>query len=165
VPIFPELKKPVMQLSSMLNDEQSGEIEQKIIQIEETTGSQIAIIILSTTKPFEIEEYSIQLAKKWKLGRKGVDDGILIAVSMGIFFARKNWNVLGFILPGLYLTVLLLIGQFFISSYFSEGYYIFFPASIGYAIIYLIVNFRKIDEKYGSVKSISTSSSNIDSIL
>ena len=37
--------------------------------------------MLPTTKPEEIEQYSIRVAEAWKIGRKGVDDGLLLIVA------------------------------------------------------------------------------------
>jgi uncharacterized protein len=48
---------------------------------EERTGSQIAILLVSKTEPEAIEQYSIRVADAWKLGRKGVDDGVLLLVA------------------------------------------------------------------------------------
>ncbi len=39
------------------------------------------MLIVPTTKPETIEQYSIRVAGKWKLGRKGVDDGVLLLVA------------------------------------------------------------------------------------
>jgi len=41
-------------------------------------GSQLALLIVPTTQPEEIEQYSIRVVEKWKLGRRKVDDGALL---------------------------------------------------------------------------------------
>ena len=48
---------------------------------EAKKGSQIAVLIVPTTQPETIEQYSIRVAEAWKLGRKGVDDGVLLLVA------------------------------------------------------------------------------------
>jgi uncharacterized protein len=48
---------------------------------EAKTGSQIAVLLVSSTEPEAIEQYSIRVADAWKLGRKGVDDGVLLVVA------------------------------------------------------------------------------------
>jgi uncharacterized protein len=45
------------------------------------TGSQIAVLLVKSTAPEAIEQYSIRVADAWKLGRKGVDDGVLLVVA------------------------------------------------------------------------------------
>ena len=43
-------------------------------------GAQIAVLLVPTTQPEEIEQYGIRVAEAWKLGRKGVDDGAILLV-------------------------------------------------------------------------------------
>ncbi len=39
------------------------------------------MLIVPTTHPETIEQYSIRVAEAWKLGRKGVDDGVLLVIA------------------------------------------------------------------------------------
>ena len=80
VPV-PPLKARVTDLTGTLNAQQKGELESRIAAYETRRGSQIAVLLLPTTKPEEIEQYSIRVAEAWKIGRKGVDDGLLLVVA------------------------------------------------------------------------------------
>ena len=80
VPV-PPLKTRVTDLTGTLNAQQRGELESRIAAYETRRGSQIAVLLLPTTKPEEIEQYSIRVAEAWKIGRKGVDDGLLLIVA------------------------------------------------------------------------------------
>jgi uncharacterized protein len=80
VPV-PPLKARVTDLTGTLNAQQKGELESRIAAYESRRGSQIAVLLLPTTKPEEIEQYSIRVAEAWKIGRKGVDDGLLLVVA------------------------------------------------------------------------------------
>jgi uncharacterized protein len=80
VPV-PPLKARVTDLTGTLNAQQKGELEGRIAAYEARRGSQIAVLLLPTTKPEEIEQYSIRVAEAWKIGRKGVDDGLLLIVA------------------------------------------------------------------------------------
>jgi len=44
-------------------------------------GSQIAVLIVPTTEPESIEQFSIRVAEAWKIGRKKIDDGALLVVA------------------------------------------------------------------------------------
>ncbi len=44
-------------------------------------GSQIAVLMLPTTQPETIDQFGIRVVEAWKLGRKGVDDGVLLLVA------------------------------------------------------------------------------------
>jgi uncharacterized protein len=80
VPI-PPVKARVTDLTGTLSAQQIGELESRIAAYEARRGSQIAVLMLSTTKPEEIEQYSIRVAEAWKIGRKGVDDGLILVVA------------------------------------------------------------------------------------
>jgi uncharacterized protein len=77
----PPLKARVTDLTGTLNPQQRDALEQKLAAFESAKGSQIAILIVPTTRPEAIEQYSIRVADQWKLGRKGVDDGALLLVA------------------------------------------------------------------------------------
>ena len=80
VPV-PPLKARVTDLTGTLNAQQKGELESRIAAYEARRGSQIAVLLLPTTKPEEIEQYSIRVAEAWKIGRKKVDDGLILIVA------------------------------------------------------------------------------------
>lgn len=80
VPI-PPLKARVTDLTGTLSRDQAVSLEAVLAQFEKVRGSQVAILLVPTTQPESIEAYSIRVAEAWKLGRKGVDDGILILVA------------------------------------------------------------------------------------
>jgi uncharacterized protein len=80
VPV-PALKARVTDLTGTLNAQQKSELEGRIAAYETRRGSQIAVLLLPTTKPEEIEQYSIRVAEAWKIGRKGVDDGLILIVA------------------------------------------------------------------------------------
>ena len=77
----PGLTKRVTDLTNTLDTSQQQALESRLAQFEQQQGSQIAILIVPTTQPEAIEQYSIRVVDQWKLGRKGVDDGILILVA------------------------------------------------------------------------------------
>lgn len=77
----PALAARVTDLTNTLNSEQRAALESHLAQFEQQEGSQIAILLVPTTQPEAIEQYSIRVVDEWKLGRKGVDDGILILVA------------------------------------------------------------------------------------
>lgn len=77
----PPLQARVTDLVGMLTENQRSNLESVLKDYEERTGSQIAVLLVRTTEPEAIEQYSIRVADKWKLGRKGVDDGVILVVA------------------------------------------------------------------------------------
>lgn len=80
VPV-PTLTAHVTDLTQTLSTEQRSALEQKLTAFEAQKGSQIAVLIVPTTQPEEIEQYSIRVVDAWKLGRAKVDDGALLIVA------------------------------------------------------------------------------------
>ena len=77
----PELQHHVTDLTQTLTPEQQAALEAKLADFEQQKGSQIAVLIVASTKPEEIEQYSIRVADAWKLGREKQDDGVLVLVA------------------------------------------------------------------------------------
>jgi len=80
VPV-PPVKARVTDLTGTLSATQKSELESRIAAYEARRGSQIAVLMLPTTKPEEIEQYSMRVAEAWKIGRKGLDDGLILIVA------------------------------------------------------------------------------------
>jgi uncharacterized protein len=83
---IPKLAARVTDLTGTLTAEQQTALEQKLAAFEAAKGSQLAVLIVPTTHPEEIEQYSIRVVDQWKLGRgtvggKKVDDGALLLVA------------------------------------------------------------------------------------
>jgi len=80
VPV-PPLKARVTDLTGTLTADQRGALEQKLAALESRKGSQVAVLLVPTTQPETVEQYAIRVFDQWKLGRKGVDDGVLLVVA------------------------------------------------------------------------------------
>ncbi|HSI43035.1 MAG TPA: YgcG family protein [Methylotenera sp.] len=78
---IPALKTRVTDLTQTLTAEQQNQLESKLANFEQQKGSQIAVLIVPTTQPEDIAQYSIRVAESWKLGREKQDDGILVLVA------------------------------------------------------------------------------------
>ena len=86
VPVFaqiavPELTSPVVDLTNTLSPSQRAQLEQKIRAFYERKGAQVQVLLVPTTQPEAIEQFSIRVAEAWKLGRKGTDDGVLLLIA------------------------------------------------------------------------------------
>jgi uncharacterized protein len=78
----PQLTARVTDLTGTLTADQSSALEAKLAAFEQSKGSQVAVLIVPTTQPEEIEQYSIRVVDQWKLGRGKVDDGVLVLVAL-----------------------------------------------------------------------------------
>jgi uncharacterized protein len=77
----PELKGRVVDVTNTLNAGDIASLNDRIHSFEQRKGSQIAILIVPTTEPETIEQYSIRAAETWKIGRKKIDDGALLVIA------------------------------------------------------------------------------------
>lgn len=77
----PPLTARVTDLTRTLTATQQQSLEQTLAAFEARKGSQIAVLIVPSTAPEAIEQYSLRVAEAWKLGRKGMDDGVLLLVA------------------------------------------------------------------------------------
>jgi uncharacterized protein len=77
----PPLNGRVVDLTGTLSGAAVNRLETKLAALEAAKGSQIAVLILPSTQPEDIEQYGIRVAEQWKLGRKGVDDGAILLVA------------------------------------------------------------------------------------
>ncbi len=77
----PPLTAHVMDQTATLTAEQRAALEQTLTAFEARKGTQLAILILPSTAPEAIEPFAMRLAEVWKLGRKKVDDGVILVVA------------------------------------------------------------------------------------
>lgn len=77
----PKLERRVTDLTGTLTAEQIASLGQRLEAFERTQGSQIAVLMVPTTKPEAIEQYAIRVADAWKVGRAKVDDGLIVVVA------------------------------------------------------------------------------------
>ena len=79
VPIPPVAR--VTDLTATLAPDAVAAIDAKAADLERRKGSQVAVLLVPTTAPETVEQYALRVAETWKLGRKGVDDGVLLVVA------------------------------------------------------------------------------------
>lgn len=77
----PQFTARVIDLTHTLSISEQANLETKLQLFEEKKGSQIAVLLVPTTQPEAIEQYAIRVVDDWKVGRKHVDDGILVLVA------------------------------------------------------------------------------------
>lgn len=78
---IPPLAARVTDTTGTLNAEQVQALESELAALEQRKGAQIAVLIVPTTQPEVIAPYATRVFDEWKLGRKGVDDGVLLIVA------------------------------------------------------------------------------------
>jgi uncharacterized protein len=77
----PPLSGRVVDQTGTLSSGDVAALTQTLKGLEARKGSQVAVLIVPTTAPETIEQYSLRVAEAWKIGRKKIDDGALLVVA------------------------------------------------------------------------------------
>jgi uncharacterized protein len=77
----PPLSGRVVDQTGTLTSGDIAQLTQTLKDFEARKGSQVAVLIVPTTAPETIEQYSIRVAEAWKIGRKKIDDGALLVIA------------------------------------------------------------------------------------
>lgn len=77
----PVLTAHVMDRTGTLGPAQLAAIEAKLVALEAAKGSQVVVLIVSNTQPEDDASYANRVGNAWKIGRKGVGDGLLLLVA------------------------------------------------------------------------------------
>src|ERR1700748_2821811 len=77
----PPLTQRVVDKTATLSSSDIASLDKTLKDFEKRKGSQIAVLVVPTTQPETIEQYSIRVAEAWKIGRKKIDDGALLVIA------------------------------------------------------------------------------------
>lgn len=78
---IPPLTAHVIDPTGTLDAIQAKGLEDKLTAFEQAKGTQIAVLMVATTQPEDDASYANRVGNTWKIGRKGVGDGVLIVVA------------------------------------------------------------------------------------
>jgi len=78
---LPALDSPVVDTTGTLDASAKQQLEQQALALQQRKGSQLQVLVIPSTQPEDIEQYTQRVFDAWKLGRKGIDDAVLIVVA------------------------------------------------------------------------------------
>jgi len=81
-PNLPMPQTYVDDLAHVVNAEQAHALNGILQELEQKTGIQYIILTVETTGGLPVEQFSIELLDKWKLGQKGKDNGLLFTMAL-----------------------------------------------------------------------------------
>jgi len=82
---LPMPRNHVEDYANVINDSEEHSLNGVLKELEQKTGAQYIVLTVLSTGGLPIEQFSIELAEKWKLGQKGKDDGMLF-----VFAAKEK---------------------------------------------------------------------------
>jgi len=77
----PPLTGRIVDLTGTLSADEIARQSQRLKDLQTRKGSQVAVLIVPTTQPETIEQYSLRVAEAWKIGRRKIDDGALLVIA------------------------------------------------------------------------------------
>lgn len=78
---IPTLTSRVIDQTATLSAGQQGALEAKLQAFEQSQGTQIVVLMVRTTAPEDITDYTQRVGEAWKIGRKEVGDGLLLVIA------------------------------------------------------------------------------------
>jgi uncharacterized protein len=78
---IPELRARVMDLTGTLDAATAASLESRLADFEAAQGAQMVVLMLATTAPEDIADYTQRVGDAWKIGRKDVGDGVLFVIA------------------------------------------------------------------------------------
>lgn len=77
----PELRARAMDFSGTLDAASLQQIEARLAAFEQAQGTQIVVVMVASTSPEDIADYTQRLGDAWKIGRREVGDGLLFVIA------------------------------------------------------------------------------------
>jgi len=81
-PVYPDYKGFVNDFAGVIDASTRQKMEGLCQALEKKTSAELAIVAVNTVEPLDSKEYAVKLFEKWKIGKKGKDNGILILLAM-----------------------------------------------------------------------------------
>lgn len=80
-PNYPSLTGRIVDQVGLLSSADRAQIETELAKLEGTSTDQLAIVIVNSLDGYSIEDYAIGLARKWGIGQKDKDNGVVLLVA------------------------------------------------------------------------------------
>lgn len=123
---FPDKPNPpqlVNDFSKTLSSSEVRQLEDKLLAYNDSTSSQVSIVLINSVGPYDISDYAFQLGDRWGIGRKDKDNGILILAAIK---DRKVFIATGYGMEGAVPDALAkrIVEQLIVPSFRMEDYYL-----------------------------------------
>jgi len=80
-PKFPDLTGPVVDTAQEIPDDLEATLSSELLEFQKRTGHQVVVVTVPDLQGYEVADFTQRLARHWKIGRKGVNDGVVLLQS------------------------------------------------------------------------------------
>ncbi|WP_247232640.1 YgcG family protein [Telluribacter sp. SYSU D00476] len=78
IPAKPNPPRLVNDFANALSADQRAALERKLVAYDDSTSSQIALVIVPSVQPYDISEYAFKLGREWGVGKQGKNNGVVV---------------------------------------------------------------------------------------
>ena len=78
----PKSNTIVTDYTNTLSPDDKQRLENKLVAFDDSSSTQIAVVIMKSVGDYDINEYGQQLGRKWGIGQKGKNNGIMVLVAI-----------------------------------------------------------------------------------
>ena len=121
-PAVPDPPRLVNDFSNTLSGGELSSLEMKLLAYNDSTSTQVTIVMIRSIGPYDISDYAFQLGDKWGIGQKDRDNGLLILAAME---DRKVFIATGYGLEGVIPDILAkrIVDQLIVPNFRMGNYY------------------------------------------
>ena len=89
--------------ANVISAEYRAKLSDLIEELEEKTQAEVAVVTVESIAPYDEKEYARQIFDKWRPGKKGKDNGVLVllAISERLWRIETGYGVEGILPDGL----------------------------------------------------------------
>jgi uncharacterized protein len=96
IPAKPEPQRLVNDFAGLLNTNEVASLEQKLVAFNDSTSTQIVVVIVADLQGYDKAQFAYELGEKWGIGQKGKNNGIVVLIKPKTFDSKGQ----AFIAPG-----------------------------------------------------------------
>jgi uncharacterized protein len=79
---FPDYMGYVNDYAGLLSPAAKTQLDARLTQLEKDTTAEVAVVTVKSLEGDSVDDYAVRLFEKWKIGKKGKDNGVLFLVAL-----------------------------------------------------------------------------------
>ena len=82
IPSRPNPPRLVNDYTNTLTPDQKAFLEQKLVTIDDSTSTQIAVVIINNLDGYDVSDYAVKLGREWGIGGKDYNNGVVFLIAI-----------------------------------------------------------------------------------
>ena len=81
IPVVPNPPRLVNDFTNTLTADQNEALNRKLYQFDDSSSTQITVVIVKTTGGMDVADYALEVGRKWGIGQKGINNGVILLIA------------------------------------------------------------------------------------